>query len=160
MKKRYFIASPRKVFMRRLAFIVLLFVSCLSNAQTRTIKGKVVEENDLIPMPGVKVQDRDTVLLATTDQNGNFEIQLPSGKDELLLSFISMEWTSIKVPASCNNLEIVMMVDAIYDYISVKKANKKRCKRFKELPNKHRQAFEKGVFTSDSPCGTYIFHKY
>lgn len=140
-------------------FFVTFFMSLSSNGQVRLITGKVIDENDLAPMPGVKIQASDTILLATTDKNGNFQIELSPDKDILLLSFIGMEWTSIKVPADCSHLEIIMMVDAIYDYITVRKENKKRYKRFKELPTKHQQAWEKGVFTA-SPCFTYIFNKH
>lgn len=140
--------------------LIVFLNPLLSNGQVRTITGKVVDEFDFLSIPEVRIQTRDTVPLGTTDRIGNFEINLPSGVDELLLSYIGMEWTSIKVPTNCNNLEIIMMADGTYDYMTTRKINRKRCKRFKNLSNKHREAYDKKIFTSDSPCFTYIFHKY
>jgi len=143
-------------------FIILTFylIPFFSTGQTRTIIGKVLDENDLTAMPGVMIHTRDTVLIGTTDKNGDFKIELSAETDQLLLGFISMEWTSIKVPTDCDNLEIIMMVDAIYDFVTIQTENKKRYKRFKDLKDKHRQAHAKGIFTSDVPCGTYIFNNH
>jgi hypothetical protein len=143
-----------------LIFLTVFFISFLSIGQVRTITGRVIDESDLTPIPEVRIQDRDTVLLVLSDKNGNFEIKLPVDRDELLLSFIGMEWRSVKVPPGCNKLEIIMVVDANYDFVSTRKINRKRCERFKELPNKHRQAYEKGIFVSETPCVKYIFHEY
>lgn len=147
--------------MRHIIFLsALYFIPFFSNGQVRSITGKVVYESDFVVMPEVKIQNSDTTLLGTTDKNGNFKIEVPSETVDLLLSYIGMEWTSIKVPANCNKLEIMMMVDVVYDYIPINKINKKRFSCFKKLPEKHRQAYKKGIFTSDAPCLTYIFHKY
>jgi hypothetical protein len=100
------------------------------------------------------------VLLGMTDSAGNFEIQFPPDKEELLVSFIGMEWTSIKVPSNCNYLEIIMMNDANYDFMSIRKENKNRSKRVKSLQTKHHQAHENGTFNNNAPCFTYIFKKY
>jgi hypothetical protein len=143
-----------------ISFLTLFLIPFLCNGQSRTITGKVVDESDFASMPEVKIQSRDGVVIGTTDINGNFKIEVPQGINELRLIYIGMEPTSIKIPENCGNLEIIMMVDVIYDYTTVNKINKKRCKLFKKLPDKHRQAFEKGIFTSSAPCFTYIFHKH
>jgi hypothetical protein len=145
----------------RLLIIVTFYLSALlTNGQSRTIKGKVVDESTLTTFPGVRIQSKDTVLLGTTDSNGNFEIEMPAATDELLLSSLGMEWTLIKVPNNCDNAEIIMMSGGVYDFMTVGKENRKRYKRFKDLRSKHRQAFAKGVFTSIEPCVTYIFKKH
>ncbi|MTI24295.1 hypothetical protein E1163_04990 [Fulvivirga kasyanovii] len=143
-------------------FLLTLFllISFLCKGQVRTITGKIVDEFEFEPIPEVRIHNGDTVRLGTTDRNGNFEIELLSGVDELLLSFIGMEWTLIKVPANCNDLEIIMIADGTYDFMTIRKVNRKRYRIFKDLNNKHLQAYEKGIFTSNAPCFTYIFHKY
>jgi hypothetical protein len=147
--------------MRLLFAILITFsISFLCNGQTRTLTGKILYEPDLVVMPEVKIQNRDKVVLGVTDVNGNFKFDIPAGTDELLLSYIGMELTNVKVPIDCSNLEVIMMVDVIYDYISVNKINKKRCKLFKKLPDRHRQAYQKGIFTSSTPCFKYVFQKY
>lgn len=103
----------------------LLSIPFLSNGQIRTITEKVTDEFDLTPMPEVRIHNRDTVLLGTTDAKGDFNIELTTGMDELLLTFIGMELTSVKVPVDCNHAEIIMMVDVIYDFITLRKENRK-----------------------------------
>jgi len=145
--------------MRYFALLTLCLVSFNASAQ-RILSGKVIEEFDLTPMPGIRIMTKDTVILATTDLEGNFNIQLPRQTDTLLLAAIGMEWTLIGVPTNCNRLEIIMMSYAIYDFITVRAADKKRFKRFKGLHGKHKQAFDKGIFDSATPCVSYIFEKY
>jgi hypothetical protein len=120
----------------------------------------VIDEYNLEVIPEVRIQNRDTVRLGTTDKDGKFKIEVPSGTDQLLFSWLGMEWTSIKIPTDCDNLEIIMMYGVIYDYVTIGTVNRKRSRRFKDLPNKHHQAFAKGIFTIDKPCLTYIFNKY
>jgi hypothetical protein len=71
-----------------------------------------------------------------------------------------MEWTTIKVPMNCNELEIIMMVDGHYDYKSAKKIDRLRKKRFNKLPKLHAEAVTKGIFVNTSPCYTREFQPY
>jgi hypothetical protein len=146
----------------RSAIVLLIssLISCYSYGQIKAITGRVIDEFELSPIPGVKILGGDSVVLATTDLQGNFEAKIQPGDDKLRFLFIGMEGTSIKIPASCNKLEIIMMTDVTYDYITIKKINRKRCKRFKELPTKHNEAFRKGIFTSTSHCFEYIYENY
>jgi len=146
--------------MRHLILLTISLTPLLSSGQTRTLTGKVIDEYTFDAIPEVRVQNRDTLRLGTTELNGTFKIELPSGTDELLLSCIGMEWTSITVPANCDNIEIIMMYDGTYDYTTVSRVSRKRSKRFKDLSSQHHQAHEKGIFTADKPCFSYIFKKY
>ena len=47
----------------------------------------------MTPIPGVKIENRDTVQLGMTDKEGNFKIELPTGTNQLTFSFIGMERT-------------------------------------------------------------------
>jgi hypothetical protein len=140
--------------------ILLLFTMFSSKGQMKTITGKVVDEFDLIGIPGVQIQSKDTVLLTKTDMKGNFKIDIPSSTDSLLLGFVGMEWTLIKVPENCENLEIIMMYDANYDFITINQLNRKRYRRFRNLSNKHQEAFRNGMFKNEKPCFEYVFKKY
>jgi hypothetical protein len=145
--------------MRQVLFLTLFIIPFLSNGQTRIITGKVIDEN-LESLPEVRVQNHDTVLLATTDINGNFKIELPYETDQRLLSWIGMEWTPIKIPASCNTLEIIMMGDWRYYYRSHKKVDRLRKQRFNKLPQLYSEAVAKGIFVNNSPCFIRKFIPY
>lgn len=146
--------------MRLLIILIIYLTPFISTGQTRTITGKVIDEFELKTVPQVRIQKSDTVQLGTTDMNGNFKIELPARVDQLLFSFIGFEWTTVQVPNNCDNLEIIMMMDGTYDFVTVKTVNRKRYKRFRKLNDRHREAFEKGIFKSKTPCVTYTFNKY
>lgn len=140
-------------------FNIVIITSILGAQETKTINGRIITEN-LEPVPKAIIYNMDTTILGSTDLNGYFNIEVPTETNELLLGFIAMEWTSVKVNDNCQNLELIIMLDVIYDFISIKKINKKRYKRFKEIPKKHLQAYEQGIFKSITPCVTYVFTKY
>ena len=144
--------------MKFLILLSLRFIPLFVNAQ-QIVTGKVVDEFELLPIPAVKISNRDTLVLGTTDLNGDFKVELPQETHALLVSSVGMEWTSIKVPANCNRLEIIMLSDIIYDFVTVQSINRRRYKRFKGLIVKHKEAFTKGVFTSITPCSSYTFEK-
>ncbi len=144
--------------MRILALFALCFNPFFVNAQ-RMVSGKVIEEFELVAMPGVRIMTRDTLELAFTDLNGDFNIELPKEIDTLLLASVGMEWTLIKVPTDCNKLEIIMMSEFSYDFMSARSVNKRRFKRFKSLNRKQKLAFDKGIFSYATSCITYIFEK-
>ena len=145
--------------MRYFVLLGLCFISFFASAQL-TLSGKVIEEFDLIGMPGVRIMTSDTLELATTDLDGNFEIQLPIQADTLLLGSVGMEWMLIKLPTNCSRLEMVMMPYVVYDFITARTQDRKRYRRFRSLSSKHKQAFEKGIFKSATPCFNYIFERY
>ena len=146
--------------MRLLIILTVYLFPFLSTGQTRTITGKVIDEFEMATVPQVRIQNRDTVQLGTTDMNGNFKIELPAGTDQLIFSFLGFEWTTVQVQSNCDNLEIVMMLSGTYDFMTTKTVNRKRYKRFRKLNDRHQEAFQKGVFKSEAPCVTYIFSKY
>lgn len=146
--------------MRLLIILTIYLIPFVSTGQTRTITGKVIDEFELTTIPQVRIQISDTVQLGTTDMNGNFRIELPTGTDQLILSFIGFELTTVQVPSNCDNLEIIMMMQGTYDFMTTRTVNKKRYRRFRRLNDRHEEAFEKGVFNSKVPCVTYIYSKY
>lgn len=143
--------------MKYLFLIVCFVAKTLFAQETTTIQGRIISE-DFEVLPGVKIFNKDTVLLGLSDIDGYFKIEATNKQSELLLNFIAMEWTSIKVQENCQNLEMFVMLYVIYDWMPRNKINRKRRKRFKRLPNKHLEAYEKGIFTSTAPCVSYIYN--
>ena len=139
--------------MKRL--LVTFFVISISTysiySQTKTIKGRVIAE-DLETMPGVSIMIKDTVEVGKTDMNGYFQIDIPISEKKILFWFVGLEPTTIELVDKCDKTEVVMMYIYTYDFITLKRAEKKREKRYKKLPEIHRQAFEKGIFKTDKAC--------
>ncbi len=137
--------------MRIIIILVGLFCNFNLNGQTRTIIGRVISE-DLEALPEVNIQNSDTLLLGKTDIDGRFIINIPPNTDKILFSWIGMEWTKIKLQDDCDTIEVVMMYDAIYDFMSSNKIDRLRRKRFDELLNLHSSAVKKGHFAKNTIC--------
>jgi hypothetical protein len=147
--------------MSRILLIIstLVIISLNINGQTRTIYGQVVDE-DLEFIPMVSIFNSDTVEIAKANVEGQFKLDLPLDTKELILAFVGMEWTKIELNDGCDIIDIIMMNEWIYDFISLKSADRKRLKRLKKIPKLHQIAYEKGIFTTLTPCYNRSFVKY
>jgi hypothetical protein len=135
--------------------IILLIAFLMSSfdifGQTRNVSGKIINEN-LEAIPEVRIRNSDSVLLATTDINGKFEIVIPTTTKILLFDWVGYERKSINLTTNCDTLEIILMYNMTYDFISPTKVDKLRIKRFEKLPELYSAAFKRGIFNSQQPC--------
>ena len=147
--------------MKKLLIIFLILgVSTYSlYAQNKTIKGRVIDD-DLETTPGVLIMINDTVKVGQTDLNGFFQIKIPASAKKISFRAIGIELASIELVDECDEVEVVMMLSASYDFITLKKIDRLRMKRFKKLPEIHKAAFEKGIFKTDKACYTQQFIPY
>lgn len=139
--------------------LTVLFFNLNLNGQTRTITGRVISE-DFETIPMVDIQNSDTSLLGKTDMDGRFTISISQETDNLLFSFVGMEWTDIRLKKDCDTVEVVMMYGVHYDFISLKKADRLRKKRFDNLPNLHSDAVKNGLFENNNICYESLFEEY
>ncbi|WP_405609549.1 TonB-dependent receptor [Polaribacter sp. Asnod1-A03] len=73
--------------MKKISFFLFLFVSLLANAQTFTLKGKVVDKNNE-SLPGATILVKENNKGTSTDFDGNFKIDLLKGEYTIQISFI------------------------------------------------------------------------
>lgn len=144
--------------MKKLLIVFLMIVVLASSlyAQNKTIKGRVIDD-DLETVPGAFIMINDTVKVGKTDLSGYFQIAIPTSMKKILFVTLGIEPASIELTDECNEIEVVMMLSGTYDFITFKKIDKLRMKRFKQLPELHREAFEKGIFKTDKACYTQEF---
>jgi hypothetical protein len=142
-----------------LVIFIVLFLNLNLNGQTRIISGRVISE-DFESLPILDIRNSDTVLLGKTDMAGRFIISIPQETDRLLFSYLGMEWTEIKLRRDCDTVEVVMMYDGTYDFMTLKKVDRLRKKRFDNLPNLHSDAVKKGLFEHDDICYERVFEEY
>jgi TonB-linked SusC/RagA family outer membrane protein len=78
--------------MKKCLLLLLLALSLLrSNAQDRTVKGKVIDENGK-PLAGATITIKGTNLTSSTDNDGNFTINTGNvGKPVFTVSFVGFE---------------------------------------------------------------------
>jgi TonB-linked SusC/RagA family outer membrane protein len=78
----------RPVFLRGIVFLLFIFFSQNINAQSITISGAVLSDEDNQPLIGVSVQEKGTSNGASTDVSGNFKINVASGEAVLLFRYV------------------------------------------------------------------------
>lgn len=71
-----------------LSFMALVFAVTQASAQQRTITGKVTSEEDGLGFPGVSVLVKGTTIGVTTDNDGNYSLNVPSDAETIVFSFI------------------------------------------------------------------------
>jgi hypothetical protein len=141
---------PSMTFKALILFSTLLFGTNVIG-QTRTLTGKVIDQ-ELYPVYQVKIFNVDTVLLTSSDINGNFSLTVPLNTKSLIVASIGMEWKSLDISDSCSNLDIILLPSGTYDFMTASKVDRLRKKQFDKLPTLHKSAFAKELFKTDIPC--------
>ncbi|WP_166968086.1 hypothetical protein [Yeosuana marina] len=138
--------------------IALLLYGLNLNGQTRNITGRVI--TDLLePLPMLDIRSSDSLLLGKTDMDGHFKLTIPQYIDSLLFRYVGMEPTDIKLKKNCNTIELIMMYDGTYDFMTLKKVDRLRRKKFDKLPLIHLKAVENGLFKSNNICYKRVFEE-
>jgi hypothetical protein len=137
-------------------FIVLSVSNCSLYSQNKTIKGRVITDQ-FETMSFVSIMINDTVKVGKTNLNGFFQIDIPISVKKILFMDVGLEPAIIELADTCNEVEVVMMLSSTYDFKTPKKVDRLRKKRFKKLPELHKNAFEKGLFKTDKACYTQEF---
>ena len=91
-------------------FSLLLLTCCLtiftsfsqSNPGYYWVKGKVIQSENKMPLVGASVYAQNTTLGTTTDQDGNFAIQLYNGGYDLAVSFAGFATQSARISNTDN----------------------------------------------------------
>ncbi|PTQ92963.1 carboxypeptidase-like protein [Mucilaginibacter yixingensis] len=144
--------------MKKIFIVLILFnVSTYSlYAQKKTIEGRVIDDN-LKALPYVSIMINDTVKIGKTDLNGFFHIEIPVSVKKILFSTVGIELASVELAEKCDEVEVVMMLSGTYDFITHRRVDQLRMKRFNKLPELHKVAFEKGIFKTIKACYTQEF---
>jgi len=146
--------------MKKLLIIfIALGVSSSLFPQNKTIKGRIIDEN-LEALSYVSIVINDSVEVGKTDINGCFQIDIPVSEKKILFKSFGMDPTTIELVDKCDKIEVVMMLMGTYDFITLKRVDRKREKIFKKLPDLHRQAFENGIFETEHACYNRTFESF
>src|SRR5687768_7881359 len=83
-------------------FLLLFIVSqAISQvAQERTITGTVTAREDGLPLPGVSVVVKGTNVGTQTNKDGQYSVQLQSGRNQLEFRFIGYSTQTVNVGSS------------------------------------------------------------
>ncbi|MGL4629886.1 MAG: hypothetical protein ACRCVT_01675 [Leadbetterella sp.] len=139
--------------MKKILTISFLFsISvCTLYSQNKIVKGRVITE-DLDTAPYTLIKINDSVEIGKTDLSGFFQIEIPVSQKKMEFGFVGFELANIEVTDNCTEVEVVMIYSSTYDFMTLKKVDRLRRKRYKKLPELHKKAFEKGIFKTDKAC--------
>ncbi len=134
-------------------FLLFLMVDLSLKGQTRVVTGRIISE-EMEVLPAVLIQNSDTLLLGKTDIDGRFKIEIQQETDTLLIksTVCCFESRKIQVSNNCDNLDVILMLYVIYDFMPASKIDRIRKKRFRKLAKLYKLAFERGLFATEKPC--------
>lgn len=81
---------------RMLLFTCFILLSVISFAQTKTVKGKITDENG-VALPGVTVSPRGSRQGTQTDAQGNFSINVTGSNPSVVISYVGFKSQTINV---------------------------------------------------------------
>ncbi|GAA3942738.1 SusC/RagA family TonB-linked outer membrane protein [Chitinophaga oryziterrae] len=96
------------MFKTNVTLVLALLFSTRLLAQQRQVQGQVLAAENKQPLPGVTVKINRTSLGTTTDQEGHFQLNLPSSKTVLSVSFIGRETVETEVREGDANVIILL----------------------------------------------------
>ncbi len=135
-----------------LIFIISISICAIAIAQEkRTINGRIINEN-FEPIPYVKVYCSDTVYLGETDIDGYITVEVPNNVIQIKTIYLGYNTTEIELPPNCHNLDVILLVDVIYDFTPNRKVQNKEKRRLRRLSRLHRKSYKQGIFQSKKPC--------
>ena len=98
--------------MKKITIFLFLFVSILTNAQTFTLNGKVVNENKE-PLPGATILVKEENKGTSTDFDGKFRVNFPKGKYLIQVSFVGYKSVSKEISLTKNDaIEFILSANS------------------------------------------------
>lgn len=120
-------------------------------SQNSIFQGKVIDD-DFQSIMGVWIMVNDSIKVGETGMDGCFQFETTLPVNKLSFLYLEMEKADLKISEDCYYIELIMIPYPYYDFMSYRKINKIRRKRYKKLPKLHQEAYEKGIFQSPEVC--------
>ncbi|MCH7400592.1 TonB-dependent receptor domain-containing protein [Belliella kenyensis] len=98
---------------KQLLFCLILGLFSFSQtafAQSKIVKGQVTTDEDELGLPGASVRVKGTSLGTTTDIDGYFSIEVPAGRDIIIVSFVGLKAQEINI-ANRSEVNVVLESD-------------------------------------------------
>ena len=132
-----------------------LFIITFSYAQDFAIQGKVID-TDLLELPGVQIFSITDKLIATTDLNGNFNIENITGINSLKFRLVGTVDEIVQLNNDCKYVQLIMFYDSTHCFVSEEKLKKiekrEQRKKMKFILKLSKKAVSKKLFDEDKMC--------
>jgi hypothetical protein len=94
-------------------FLFILFITpSFSQSTHYVVSGKVIDKNSRLPLSGASVFAQNTTFGIATDGEGNFNLKLPNGGYEIVITFTGYQTESVRISSAGSddkNLQIEMV---------------------------------------------------
>lgn len=95
----------KRVIQSFMLICMLAFINTVS-AQDRTVSGTIVDQDDNQPLSGVSVAVKNSSVGTTTDADGKFSLRVPSGKNQLEISYAGYQKQTVSINGNTVNLSL------------------------------------------------------
>jgi len=144
-----------------LTYLLAIF-SLSSYGQTKLISGKVMisdfpiennlEEHEFWNASEAVIIGNDSIRLGIADKDGIFEMEIPDNIQFITVALIGMYPEKIELNGNCDYFEIILLPDAIYDFVTLRKEERLRKKDRERLFELYREAYRRKLFKLEKPC--------
>ncbi len=93
-------------------FIFCMLVVSTASAVAQTVQGTVTSESDGNPLPGVNIVVEGTTIGTNTDLNGEFQLNVPSLNETLVVSIVGYQTQTIPIDGR-SELNISLVLDVL-----------------------------------------------
>ncbi|NQZ45393.1 MAG: TonB-dependent receptor [Flavobacteriaceae bacterium] len=98
----------------------------LKETQSREVKG-TIKDNEGNPLPGANILVKGTTIGTQTDFDGNFRLEVPTGSDTLVISYIGFETVEVDVSNTSEiDLSLTIAAAQLSDVVLVGSRNPNR----------------------------------
>ena len=109
-------------------------------------------EHEFWELNGAIIFGNDSIRLGTANEKGEFELKISANIQTLRIGWIGMYPEEFVLSDECDYLEVILLPDVIYDFVTIKKEERLRKKDRKVLSKLYRKAFELGTFKQEDHC--------
>src|SRR5664279_903620 len=91
------------------ALMTFMILSFSAMAQQRKISGVVLEGSDNAPLDGATVSVKNSKSHAVTKEDGKFELDVPTGKVQLSVSFVGHQTKIVTLAANETTIQVKLV---------------------------------------------------
>ncbi|MDB5249925.1 MAG: SusC/RagA family TonB-linked outer membrane protein [Segetibacter sp.] len=130
------------------SFSMLVLFPALLFAQQRTVTGKVTDAKDNSPLVDATVSVVGKSVSTKTGADGAFSINVPSGSNQLRISYVGFEDQTLPITAGEMSVSMATSTQSLSDVVVVGYGTARRKDLTGSTASVREKDFNKGVFTS------------
>ena len=136
-------------------FLILLCITCIGNTSpvlawqggSKIVTGQVIDENKE-PLIGVNVVVTGTTIGTITDFDGNYSLEVPSGKNQLQFSYIGYLSQTLTIHGKTLNVQLQSDTQMLSDVVVIGYGTQRKSDLTGSVTNVSSEDFNTGLVSS------------